>query len=79
MEMKVITQDNCRYCHTVINFLNDREIEYTEINITDQPEAQVKHDIMGTPTVLLFDEDEEVARTSGPNFGDIETMINYME
>lgn len=78
MELVVLTQDQCRYCHSVTAFLDDQEVTYKEINVTHNPEAIEEYDIMSTPTILLMDGDEEVTRTTGFSPSELETLIDNL-
>lgn len=78
MELIVFTQDQCRYCHSVTNFLKDNEVPFNEINLTELPIFREKFDVMGTPTAILMDGEEEVARTSGFNIPELETLVDNL-
>jgi len=78
MELIVFTQDQCRYCHQVTNHLEDNEVPFSEINLSELPVFGEKFDVMGTPTVILVDGDEEIARTSGFNLSELETLIENL-
>lgn len=36
-EVKIYTKDPCPYCVRAIQFLNDRGIAFTELDLTDKP------------------------------------------
>lgn len=78
LNLLVLTQNNCRYCETVKNFLNTEEVEYDVVNMSDQPEYQEKYDVMGAPTILLMDEDEVVLKTTGFNPEVLNAMIEQL-
>jgi glutaredoxin len=78
MKLLVLTQNNCRYCEQVKLFLNDEQVEYETINMSEHPEYLEKYDVMGAPTILLLDEDEVIAKTTGFNPGDLEVMIEQL-
>jgi thioredoxin 1 len=78
MKLLVLTQNNCRYCEQVKLFLNNADVEYGTINVSNHPEYIEQYNVMGAPTVLLLDEDEVIAKTTGFNPGDLETMIEQM-
>jgi glutaredoxin len=78
MKILVLTQNNCRYCEQVKLFLNNEQVEYETINMSDHPEYLEKYDVMGAPTVLLLDEDEVITKTTGFNTDILETMIEQL-
>jgi protein-disulfide isomerase len=78
MTLLVFTQDQCRYCHSVTNFLEDNDVPFDHINISQLPIFGEKFDVMGTPTVILMDGEEEIARTSGFSIPELETLIDNL-
>lgn len=78
MELLVLTQNNCRYCENVKNFLNEEQVEYKTVNMSEQPEYQEKYDVMGAPTVLLLDDEEVIIKTTGFNPEVLQTMIEQI-
>lgn len=78
MEILVLTQNNCRYCGMVKGFLDEQQVEYETINMSEKPEYQEKYNVMGAPTVLLLDEDEVIAKTTGFNEEVLNTMIEQL-
>lgn len=79
MELVVFTTDNCRHCGNVISFLNNVGVPFTEVNTTDEPEAVEKHDLMGAPTTILFDGNEEITRTMGFQAEELNVMIDNLD
>ena len=66
MKLIKITQDGCRPCTLVSNYLNDNAIDYDEVNISQDKTAIEKFNIMGTPvTILTDDHGVEYARVVG--------------
>ena len=53
-------------------------IEYERINPFDNPEIAVKYKIRSVPTVILFEENEEVKRTIGFKPEEINEIISMM-
>lgn len=78
MNLLVLTQNNCRYCNQAKEYLNNQEVEYDVVNMSEQPEYQEKYDVMGAPTILLLDEDEVIARTTGFNQETLDTFIEQL-
>lgn len=78
MRILVLTQDNCRYCEMTKRFLDNEEVDYDVVNMSDQPEYKDKYDVMGAPTVLLLDDEEVIAKSTGFIVDDLETMIEQL-
>ena len=78
MKLLVLTQNNCRYCGMVKQHLDNEQVEYETINMSEQPEYQEKYDVMGAPTILLLDEDEVIAKATGFDPDTLETMIEQL-
>jgi glutaredoxin len=78
MKLLVLTQNNCRYCEILKSYLNDEQVEYETINMSEKPEYQEKYDVMGAPTVLLFDDEEVIAKATGFNPEVLETLIEQL-
>ena len=78
MKLLVLTQNNCRYCGLVKQYLDGEQVEYETINMSEQPEYQEKYDVMGAPTILLLDEDEVIAKATGFDPDTLETMIEQL-
>ncbi|TCJ01057.1 glutaredoxin family protein [Cytobacillus praedii] len=78
MKLLVLTQNNCRYCGMVKQYLDDAEVDYETINMSDQPVYQEKYDVMGAPTVILLDDEEVIAKTTGFNPETLDTLIEQL-
>lgn len=62
----------------VKSFLDGEEVEYETVNMSEQPEYQSKYDVMGAPTILLLDDEEVIAKTTGFNVPVLETLIEQL-
>jgi thioredoxin 1 len=65
-----VTSTTCMPCKVVeALFVNLKErkpeVNIVKVNITNSPEFIDEYSIMGTPTMLVFDNGEEVRRESG--------------
>lgn len=67
----------CRYCQMVENYLNENGIKSEKINPLDNPDSAVKYNIgMSVPvTILVDDNDNEIARSNGFNEEELEGLI----
>lgn len=80
MKLTVFTQNACRYCGEAKNFLDARDVSYETINVSDNPEYVDGLGLMGAPTIILYDEDnDEVARTTGFKPEELEAIIENLE
>lgn len=79
MNLLVLTQNSCRYCGMVKQYLDNAEVEYETVNMSEQPEYQEKYDVMGAPTILLLDEDEVIAKVTGFNPETLDTLIEQLD
>lgn len=79
MELIKFYKDNCGPCTRVDNFLNDREAEFTAINVMKQPEKAAEYNIgFSVPVLILMDGEEEVKRIGGFNEAVMEEMLSLL-
>lgn len=78
MKILVLTQNQCRYCGMVKEYLDNEQVEYETVNMSDHPEYQEKYDVMGAPTILLLDEGEVITKTTGFNPEVLDTLIEQL-
>ena len=79
MKLIKITQDGCRPCTLVSNYLNDNAIDYDEVNISQDKTAIEKFNIMGTPvTILTDDHGVEYARVVGYDPDGLDEIITQL-
>jgi len=62
----------------VLLYLIMLSIEYERINPFDNPEMAVKYRVRSVPTVILFEENEEIKRTIGFKPEEINEIISMM-
>jgi thioredoxin 1 len=68
MNMKKIIKfekNDCNPCAMVSDLLDKSGVEYEKINPFNNPELAVRYKIRSVPTVILFEQDQEVKRTVG--------------
>lgn len=82
MELKFITQNVCSGCSELEMYLenNHPEAEIEKINIDEDPSAVEMYNVMGTPTLILWDDEEieEVERLIGFNYGSGEARVDEL-
>ena len=87
MKIKFITQNVCAGCEILDNYLKNEhpDVEVEKINIDKEPDAVEKFDVMGTPTLILWDDEEieEVTRHVGFRMGEdedkVDELIDFVE
>ncbi len=55
----VFTSNTCPHCHTVKEYLSEKNVEFEERNVQTEPAARkelVKRKIMGVPAIFVDDE-----------------------
>lgn len=80
-KLKIIKleQPNCSPCKYVSNFLDDKEVEYQAIDVTENPDIGAKYQIMSVPVTILLDEEgNEVQRSKGYNPSELELIISQL-
>lgn len=58
----IYTSNTCGYCHLAKDYLNENNIEYTEKNVSSDPQARkelMNQGFMGVPVIFV---DEEVVQ-----------------
>ena len=50
----IFTQNNCQSCDSVLSVLDDREIKYKEINLSDGKDAQISFNKYGSRTMPVL-------------------------
>lgn len=78
MELIVISQHGCNPCRMVKNYLNSENVEYTEVNVTEDPSKIDEYNVMSTPVTILLENGEEVARVAGFKPDELETLITQL-
>ena len=68
-------KNDCNPCAMVSDLLDKKGVEYERIN---NPELAVKYRVRSVPTVILFEENEEVKRTIGFKPEEINEIISMM-
>lgn len=78
MELLVLTQNNCRYCKLAKQFLDSEEVDYKEVNVSNNPEYVETYNLMSAPTILLLDDGEEIVRSTGFDQGELQELIDQL-
>lgn len=69
----------CTPCKIMSNFLQDKGVEYKELDVEEDVQLSVQYGIAGVPTLLLVDENNDVLdRVVGFNPSGIEELISKL-
>lgn len=69
-------KQDCAPCKQVSEFLNRKGVSYETINAFDEPEVAAKYRVRSLPTVIILDQEEEVARTIGFKVDELNKIIS---
>jgi glutaredoxin len=59
-KIDIYTSDTCGYCHAAMDYLNENNIEFTEHNISSNPESRkelMKKGYRSVPLIIIDDEE----------------------
>jgi glutaredoxin len=77
MKLLKFSRVGCVPCQVVGNLLNDKEVEYEEVDVTEDEEIREKYDIHSVPVLILVDDQEQiVGRVNGLNPTAIEELLS---
>lgn len=76
MRLLKFSRIGCAPCQVVSNLLNEKEVEFIEVDVTDDEEVREKYDISSVPVLILLDDNENVVgRVNGLNPPAIEELL----
>ena len=67
MEIKVFSKNNCMQCKMVKRYLDDKQVEYKEINIDDEPQYVNYLLEKGFQTLPVIESEKETFSGFAPN------------
>ncbi|MCY9409313.1 thioredoxin family protein [Bacillus inaquosorum] len=77
MKLIKLEQPNCNPCKMVSNYLEQADIQFETVDVTQEPEVASRFGVMGVPvTILLSDQGEEVKRSIGFKPDELDALIN---
>ncbi|MBG0967602.1 glutaredoxin family protein [Bacillus sp. SRB3LM] len=80
MEIIKFGLNGCGPCVTVERFLKDEGVDFTSVNVEEEPAMAAEHDVLfSVPVVILKDGDKEIMRTSGYNPGQLGEIIDLYQ
>lgn len=79
MKLVKFFKPDCVPCQSVSNYLDERNINYEEINPFDNPMLAMEHKIRTVPTLILFDDNnKEIKRVMGYSVEQIDELLELM-
>ena len=66
MAFLLFTQQGCKPCEMAKRLLMEKKMRYKEIDIKLHPEFTRKSNIKSTPTLICYDNSNEIQRFVGP-------------
>ncbi|MER0467837.1 glutaredoxin domain-containing protein [Bacillus cabrialesii subsp. cabrialesii] len=77
MRLIKLEQPNCNPCKMVSNYLEQANIQFETVDVTQEPEVASRFGVMGVPvTILLSDLGVEVKRSIGFKPDELDALIN---
>ncbi|UTL74797.1 thioredoxin domain-containing protein [Bacillus halotolerans] len=77
MRLIKLEQPNCNPCKMVSNYLEQANIQFETVDVTQEPEVAARFGVMGVPvTILLSHQGEEVKRSIGFKPHELDALIN---
>lgn len=81
MNMKKLIKfekDGCTPCAMVSAWLDKRNIEYEKVNAFNEPMKAAQAKVRSVPTLILMEDDVEIARTVGFKPDEIEKLVEQL-
>lgn len=86
MELLVVSQNGCAPCKSVKHYLKINGVEYKEFNMTTEDSVEIDSvtftiddlEVGGTPTTILLEDGEEIARTVGFKVNELDVLISQL-
>ena len=72
-------KNGCNPCSMVSDWLDRRNIEYEKVNAFDDPMRAAQAKVRSVPTLILMEDDVEIARTTGFKPDEIEKIVNQFQ
>lgn len=72
------SRPSCVPCQMVSNYLNDKNVQYTEINVYEDAEMANKFKIQSVPVVVLLNGEEIEEMVFGFDTDELDKLLNNM-
>lgn len=77
MEIIKFSSKTCSPCKALQEYLTNNNLEVTSVDVEDDYEAAMKHNIRAVPTLIKLLDGEEVDRITGFNNGVIDKVDGF--
>ncbi|MED1818933.1 thioredoxin domain-containing protein [Bacillus subtilis] len=79
MRLIKLEQSNCNPCKMVSNYLEQADIQFETVDVTQEPDVASRFGVMGVPvTILLNDQGEEVNRSVGFKPNELDELLKEL-
>lgn len=79
MRLIKLEQPNCNPCKMVSNYLEQANVHFETVDVTQEPEVAARFGVMGVPvTILLSDQGEEVNRSIGFKPDELDELLKEL-
>lgn len=79
MRLIKLEQPNYNPCKMVSNYLEQADIQFETVDVTQEPEVASRFGVMGVPvTILLNDQGEEVNRSVGFKPNELDELLQEL-
>ncbi|MED0870385.1 thioredoxin domain-containing protein [Bacillus spizizenii] len=79
MRLIKLEQPNCNPRKMVSNYLEQADIQFETVDVTQEPEVASRFGVMGVPvTILLNDQGEEVNRSVGFKPNELDELLQEL-
>ncbi|ATO28913.1 thioredoxin family protein [Bacillus atrophaeus] len=80
MRLIKLEQPNCNPCKMVSNYLEQANIQFETVDVTQEPEVAARFGVMGVPvTILINGEGEEVKRSIGFKPDELDELLKELQ
>ncbi|QHJ97852.1 thioredoxin domain-containing protein [Bacillus subtilis] len=79
MRLIKLEQPNCNPCKMVSHYLEQADIHFKTVDVTQEPEVAARFGVMGVPvTIVLNDQGEEVKRSVGFKPNELDELLKEL-
>lgn len=68
-------KQDCAPCKMLSEYLDNNGVSYERINAFDRPELAAKFRVRSLPTLIVLDQDQEVARSIGFKVDELKKLL----
>lgn len=72
------SKQSCTPCKMVENYLQDKEVQYTDVDVFDRVDLATQYGIVGVPVLVLEEDGVIIDKVVGFNPDDIDNLLNQL-